>query len=29
METTLHKWEPMDLKHSKFLLSDQLGSTEI
>ena len=28
-ETTLHKWEPMEFKYSKFWLLDLLGSSEI
>jgi len=28
-ETTLHKWESMELKNSKFSLLDLLGSREI
>jgi hypothetical protein len=28
-ETTLHKWEPLELKHSEFWLLDLLGSSEI
>jgi len=27
--TTLHKWEPMEVKYSKFGLLDLLGSSEI
>lgn len=29
METTLHKWEPMELKYSKFWLLDLLVGSEI
>jgi len=28
-ERTLHKWEPMELKYSKFLLLDLIRSSEI
>jgi len=29
LETTLHKWEPMEVNYPKFLLFDLLGSNEI
>jgi len=29
LETALHKWEPVELKYSTFLLLDLLGSSEI